>query len=46
MATSPPTRLNTDMAERDALSGHMIGCALTVANMLRSGFLEKVDEKR
>ena len=36
--------MNTDAAERYALSERIIGCAFTVANTLGSGFLEKVYE--
>ena len=36
--------MNTNAPELDALSNRIIGCALTVANTLGSGFLEKVYE--
>ena len=36
--------MNTNGPELNALSKRMIGCALTVANSLGSGFLEKVYE--
>ena len=36
--------MNTNVTVLDALSNRVIGCALTVANTLGSGFLEKVYE--
>ena len=36
--------MNTNVTVLDALSNRIIGCALTVANTLGSGFLEKVYE--
>ena len=36
--------MNTNISVLDALSNRVIGCALTVANTLGSGFLEKVYE--
>ena len=36
--------MNTNISVLDALSNRIIGCALTVANTLGSGFLEKVYE--
>lgn len=36
--------MNTNWPVLDALSNRIIGCALTVANTLGSGFLEKVYE--
>jgi GxxExxY protein len=37
-------QMNANSSELDALSNRTIGCALTVANTLRGGFLEKVYE--
>ena len=36
--------MNTNVTVMDAISNRIIGCALTVANTLGSGFLEKVYE--
>ena len=36
--------MNTNVTVIDAISNRIIGCALTVANTLGSGFLEKVYE--
>ena len=36
--------MNTNVTVMDAISNRVIGCALTVANTLGSGFLEKVYE--
>ena len=36
--------MNTNATVLDALSNRIIGCALTVANTLGSGFLERVYE--